>query len=154
MKKQQINKFSKQISLFKVWASSISQKNGEWETEYIQWEEIYKTTSDLFVDEQELISEMNINKQFRGNLLFILARDNECENILQLLILHSRILLSLADFSIHYSDMDARWQIAYGLGEINIEIDEQKRLLGQFLNDPNEYVKKRAEYAFQKLNLA
>jgi HEAT repeat protein len=79
-----------------------------------------------------------------------LARDNEWEIIIDNLIKNPPQLLALTAHSIFFPDHDARWQIAYGLGEINENDNEIKNLLNMFLQDEKEYVRRRASFAFEK----
>lgn len=83
-------------------------------------------------------------------ILYTLARDNEVENVLQMLIEQPKVLLALAYKALIYSDYEAKWQIAYGLGEIKGMDKEVNNLLSKFLDDENEYVRRRASFALEK----
>ncbi|MEH7351065.1 hypothetical protein [Gottfriedia acidiceleris] len=71
----------------------------------------------------------NWSTDLANKFLFILARDNECENIINQLIDHPTQLIDLAKQSLSFNDFEARWQIAYGLGELTVNELEVKLLL-------------------------
>jgi hypothetical protein len=135
-----------EIDKFRNWASTSDKSYGEWETLYLHWDKIYhfvnKLVKDTPVDkwEPDLIT----------NFLYILARDNEDEEIIHTLIDNPKQLLSLAKHSASFPDEDARWQIAYGLGEIKGNNHQIKNLLNKFLHDDKEYVRRRASFAFSR----
>ncbi|WP_316569156.1 HEAT repeat domain-containing protein [Neobacillus sp. YIM B06451] len=134
-----------EIERFRNWAATADKSFGEWETEYPDWEKIY-----LFVN--RLIKETPVEKWNKGLLnefLYILARDNECEIIIDALIENPKQFLYIAKQAVRFPDPDARWQIAYGLGEIHVNNEEKQTLLKQFLHDEDEYVRRRAQVAFE-----
>lgn len=49
-----------------------------------------------------------------------------------------------------YDDYEARWQIAYGLGEIEDTGNDVQELITKFLQDEHEYVRRRALYVLEK----
>lgn len=77
-----------------------------------------------------------------NDFLFALARDNEAEVILDMLIEYPAFLLTLAKSALAYPEYDARWQIAAALGQLKGR--EADSLLSQFMQDDNEYVRRRA----------
>jgi hypothetical protein len=135
-----------EIEMFRNWANTADKSFGEWETEYLQWDRIYRYVKKLIEDTPvEKWSSDQLNE-----FLYILARDNECEIIIDTLIENPPQLLALAKHSIFFPDHDARWQIAYGLGEIKDNDHEIINLLNKFLQDEKEYVRRRASFAFEK----
>jgi hypothetical protein len=136
-----------EIEIFKNWAKAADKSFGEWETEYLHWDRIYHYLKKLIED----IPVEKWSPDLLNEFLFILARDNECEIIIDILIKNPPQLLALAVHSIFFPDHDARWQIAYGLGEINENHIEIKNLLNMFLQDEKEYVRRRASFAFEKI---
>ncbi len=140
--------FMEQVNEFKRWASKHTRTApaGEWETEYLRWESIYQASAKLVAG----IPVSQWDHDIRDNFLYILARDNECENILELLIQHPEQLIAIARHAVTYEDPDTRWQIAFGLGEIATKNEEVKNLSNQFLQDGHEYVRRRASMAWEK----
>ncbi|MFC4322016.1 hypothetical protein [Litchfieldia salsa] len=135
-----------EIEGFKNWAKTAIQSFGEWETEYLYWDRIYHYVNKLL----EAIPIETWNSELLNEFLYILARDNECEIIIDTLIQYPNQLLSISKYAVSFSDHDARWQIAYGLGEINENEQEIKYILKKFLCDEKEYVRIRAYIAFEK----
>ncbi|MBT2661570.1 hypothetical protein [Bacillus sp. ISL-45] len=140
--------FMEQVNEFRRWASKHTRTAGagEWETEYHHWEPIYQAAAELVAR----IPVCDWDHDILDNFLYILARDNECENILELLIQYPAQLTAIARHAVAYEDPDTRWQIAFGLGEINTKSQEIKNLSSQFLLDGNEYVRRRASMAWEK----
>jgi hypothetical protein len=135
-----------QVITFKQWGASIAEKHGEWETNYLYWDKLYNAVEGVL----EHTSLAEWQTEVYELILYTLARDNEVENVLQLLIVQPKIFLSLAYSAITYSDYEARWQIAYGLGEVKGMRDEVNSLLSKLSNDEHEYVRRRALIALQK----
>lgn len=80
--------------MFQALGSTADQSFGEWETEYPRWNKIYQTADKLI--EADPIGEWSgeLLDEFR----FILARDNECENIIDLLTKSKDQLIAVAFF--------------------------------------------------------
>jgi hypothetical protein len=135
-----------EIEIFRNWANTADKSFGEWETVYLHWDRIYHYVKKLM--EGTLVEKWSSDQL--NEFLYILARDNECEIIIDTLIENPPQLFALAKHSIFFPDYDARWQIAYGLGEINENDQEIKNLLIKFLQDEEEYVRRRASFAFDK----
>ena len=138
--------FLQEVANFKLWAKTADQSFGEWETEYLHWDKIYHAAD-------KLIDTTLVGKwigEFLDEFLFILARDNECENIMDTLIQYPNQLISLARYAVNFQDPDAKWQIASGLGKINTGDEAIRSLLKSFLADEDEYVKRRAALAWEE----
>lgn len=134
-----------EIERFRNWAATADKSFGEWETEYPDWDKIYRSVN-------VLIKETPVEKwnaELLNEFLYILARDNECEMIIDALKENPEQLLSIAKHAVLFPDPDARWQIAYGLGEIDINNQEKQTLLKQFSHDKNEYVRRRARVPYK-----
>ncbi|RXJ04441.1 HEAT repeat domain-containing protein [Anaerobacillus alkaliphilus] len=138
-----------EIKTFRDWAITADQSFGEWETEYFHWDKIYHFASQLI----ENIAVERWSSELLNEFLYILARDNECEIIIDTLIENPHQLLSIAEHSVSFPDHDTRWQIAYGLGEIKENGQEIKKLLKKFLYDEEEYVRRRATFSLGKKGL-
>lgn len=146
MEEQFQSQLIKEIKSFNLWSKTAEKSYGEWETDYLHWDRIYKSTINLI----EKIPVGNWSADIVNKFLFILARDNECENIINQLIDFPTQLIELAKHSLSFTDFEARWQIAYGLGELTDNEEEVKLLLQKFTVDEEEYVRRRALFAFEK----
>ncbi|MFF2878592.1 hypothetical protein ACFVR2_19965 [Gottfriedia sp. NPDC057991] len=135
-----------EIENFRVWAKTSDKSYGEWETDYLHWDRIYKLVDKLLIETPV----NNWNSELLNEFQYILARDNECEIIIDSLIENPKQLISIAQHTISFPDFDARWQVAYGLGEIDGNNLVIQTLLEKFLMDEMECVRKRASYAYEK----
>jgi hypothetical protein len=149
MKNPIFQTFHHQIEAFKQWSSRLIAKHGGWETDYLHWDTIYESVEGFL--QHTSLDEWST--EVYELLLYTIARDNEVENVLQLLIEKPKVLIALAYKAITYHDYEARWQIAYGLGEIDCNQEEVSELLSKYINDEHEYVRRRALFALQKTNL-
>lgn len=138
-----------EIDKFDKWAQSefdMPQDDigGEWECNYDNWGFIYKSF-------EEFINTADPNKltsNEKDRLLYILARDNEMENLSR--ILGEQFLIILAEHSISYGHRDDKWQLAVQLYKLT---DKKKALslLDKFVNDEEEYVNRRSLMELAKL---
>jgi len=135
-----------EIKSFKKWADGVAVKHGEWETDYLHWDKIYLAVDEVLI--QVPIDEWNA--VVYELILYTLARDNECENVIQALTEYPSILKSLAYKALMYEDYEARWQVAYALGEIADTDNNVDELLRMFLQDKHEYVRRRASFSIEK----
>lgn len=144
-----VKEFLQEVANFKLWAKTADQSYGEWETEYHHWDKINLAT-DKLVDNVPVGGWV---AELLDCFLYILARDNECENIIDTLIQYPEQLLAISRHAVTFEDSDARWQIAFGLGKINVDTDEIHTLLKSFLADEDEYVRRRAALAWEERGL-
>ncbi len=138
-----------EIDKFDLWAQSqfdIPQDDigGEWECNYDHWQVIYKSF-------EEFLNVTNPNKLTsieKDRLLYIIARDNEMENLSSLL--DEQFLIVLSEHSIKNGHRDDKWQLAIQLYKL---IDKEKALslLEKFVNDEEEYVNRRSLMELAKL---
>ena len=136
----------REIHGFKLWAETAPKGFGEWETEYFHWDKIYQAADQLI----EAVPAGEWEGELMKNFLYILARDNECENINDTLILYPDQLITIAHHAVKYEDPNARWQIAHALGKINADDAEIQLLLKIFLADEDEYVRRRASFSWEE----
>jgi HEAT repeat protein len=89
-----------------------------------------------------LLSRGKLDSEDIQEILFVLARDNEAENILDMLTERPDIAEQIAFQGVNYEDRDARWQIAVLLGRLGTgkALDH----LRSMRRDPDEYVRRRA----------
>lgn len=122
------------IDRFLDWAKDHGGSYHEYEEQY-PWDELYKEV-DL------LLSQGKLTREDIQDLLFLLARDNEAENILDMISKKPEIAEQVASQGITYEDLDARWQIAVLLGRL--ATNQSLNHLRSMLLDPAEYVRRRA----------
>lgn len=130
------------IQRFKDWASSypIAERTGEWECDYPDWAEIY-TAFASFVEQNDHRQWSPTDKQ---NVLYIIARDNETEHLIDEIAKQEGRLIEIAEAAVKHGDRDAKWQIASRLGEAEVEVEVAETHLLEFLKDADEYVRRRA----------
>lgn len=140
-----------EIERFNTWAEGYSPKpqaerGGEWELDYPEgWQIIYKQFEDFARSTQA--GDWSTDEIDR--LLYIIARDNECQALIN--SLHDDALVLLAESALARGEMDCKWQIADTLQRI---ADKQRAvdLIERFVNDPEEYVNRRALMAMARLD--
>jgi len=126
------------------WEWSKSQKHEyEWETEYDNWTTIHTIFSELI----ETTGPSYWSQRTIHNLLYIIARDNECEILINKLCERPKSLLFLAQEGLFYPDLDVRWQLAHYLIKISEHYSEAEEIILKFTNDRDEYVRRRAMLA-------
>jgi hypothetical protein len=143
------NQLFAEIDKFDLWAQSqfdIPQDDigGIWECNYGHWENIYRSF-------EEFIQTADPNKLTsieKDRLLYIIARDNETENLSRLL--DEQFLIVLTEHSISNGRRDDKWQLAVQLHKL---ADKEKALslLEKFVNDEEEYVNRRSLMELAKL---
>lgn len=138
-----------EIDKFDKWAQSqfdIPQDDigGEWECNYDNWESIYETF-ETFIKATDPNKLTSTEKE---RLLYIIARDNEMENLSRLL--DEQFLIVLSEYSISYGHRDDKWQLAVQLHKL---ADRAKAisLLDMLVNDEEEYVNRRSLMELAKL---
>lgn len=130
-----------EVTKFRDWAAGEAQDYGEWETAYDEWHNLYSAVEAILYKPTLDESEVQL-------LLYALARDNECEFIRGMLEDYPEHGLRLAAAAVTYPEYEARWQAADFLGRI--ETLEAKELLRRFVEDSDEYVRRRALLAAQE----
>jgi HEAT repeat protein len=125
-----------EVERFRRWADDQVGHSGEWEADYPNWETIYDAVRVTL--SQDVLSTSDVDV-----MLYVLARDNECEVVLDELVTRPKHLLLLATAcKSDTADVDARWQLAVGLGKL--QDATAISLLRRFMDDPDEYVRRRA----------
>lgn len=134
----------REIEIFSKWAEtnypewSENNDNGEWE---MGLNSHYYEMCDAAVN---VINEYESNKADEktiDSLLFVVARDNECEIIVEKLTLHKDWYELLAKKSIGSKYVNAEWQFAKHLGECK-ECDQN--LIFAFIESDYEYTSRMA----------
>lgn len=137
-----------EIGQFKKWAEGESKQSGEWESYYEEWGSLYQSV-------QEFIASNSCGawtpKEI-DELLYILARDNECGIIIDLLRdTRPESILFLAGKAVQSKERDAKWQLAAALGEMPMANNTFELLLLDFVNDEDEYVRRQAVKALARI---
>jgi hypothetical protein len=86
-----------------------------------------------------------------AEILHLVALDDEPEYLVDLLTEDPVHLLAVARGSILHPRWEARWQIADRLGDLHDDKVEAESLLIRFMQDGNEYVRRRAILALARL---
>ncbi|WP_281886596.1 HEAT repeat domain-containing protein [Paenibacillus sp. YYML68] len=140
-------KLDEHINTFWDWSKTQEQKM-EWETNYLDWSLICTITERLF----ETTDHTDWARRTVNNLLYIIARDNECEIIIGQLTKNPSSFLFLAKEALFYSDYDARWQFAHYLTRILYKCPDAMEVLLRYTEDNVEYVRRRAIEAMKTIN--
>ncbi|MFE9231946.1 HEAT repeat domain-containing protein [Cellulosimicrobium funkei] len=125
---------------FAAWARTHPQDFGEWETDYPEWPVAYDCAR-AFLNDRPF---PEWNDAEKSSFLSLLARDNEVEELADLLSEHPATLAGVAEHvcaAPECAEPDARWQIAAYLPAIGP--DATSLLLTLFADD-DEYVRRRA----------
>ncbi|NEW09929.1 HEAT repeat domain-containing protein [Paenibacillus sp. SYP-B3998] len=137
--KQIYKKIQDEVESFYEWSNS-QVKEYEWDSMYPNWTRAYTYSVELFNNE-----DFNTwNDEIINNVLYLIARDNECEEISSNLVNYPELLLFLAKKGLHYNESDTRWQLAHYLGEIESASNDVELLLTEYYRDSNEYVMRRS----------
>ncbi|MDG0808061.1 hypothetical protein [Cohnella rhizosphaerae] len=137
-------KVDEQVDEFWKWSKNEKQSY-EWEVSYPNW----SLLTTLVITLLETTSYDQWDQRTINNLLYIIARDNECETIIEKLSERTNNYLFLAEEALKYSDNDARWQFAHYLIKVEDRKPEVRALLYKFSEDYVEYVRKRAVEAIK-----
>jgi hypothetical protein len=124
-----------EVGRFQDWASRHPRNFREWETDYPDWPDLYSAARQTLAGPMPEEREVEL-------VLYALARDNECECILEMLQEQPHSGMRVARAAVNFGDADARWQVAIFLG--TQEGEEARRLLRSLVQDSAEYVRRRA----------
>ena len=114
----------------------------EWECDYPDWQRLYAAVDELVAEAVQ----RTVTCEELELLLYVLARDNEDEHVLETLGQFPGIAAQVAEAAVSFSDVDARWQAAVVAGRIGAASTVRR-----FLDDPAEYVRRRAGFALQEM---
>jgi hypothetical protein len=128
--------FRHEVARFQRWAAARTSRGGEWETEYEAWGALRRAT-------ERVLELPELHDQ--DELLYVLARDNECELVLENLLEHPEHGMRLARAGVGCGDHEARWQLAVFLRKQSTQ--EAGELLERYKNDDHEYVRRSASGA-------
>jgi hypothetical protein len=133
---------------FRDWADSypVGERSPEWETEYYRWPEIYSAV-EAFLDASHAKLWDSVATEL---ILYLLARDNELEELKEKLVCRPVALIALTMAGRQSGEPDARWQLADALGSVNLSDDQVEPLLEYWCRDESEYVSRRALLALAR----
>jgi hypothetical protein len=131
-----------EVNRFKQWASTHNQRHGEWECDYEHWGDLWSSAESAI----NRFRDGNAPDEIIDDLIYAIARDNEDEIIAEHLLHTPPLLTQLAKSAMSCSESDAKWQIAQTVAEA--KLDNAAELIRPFLQDENEYVRRRALLAF------
>lgn len=134
--------FRQEVEKFKAWAAKypIEERSGEWECDYAGWDTLYKATLEFLAS----LSPSNWDGTDVSDLLYVIARDNETENLASEVAKDTNRLLRLSRLVLDSPETDAKWQLAAQLGTLSDQAREAETLLLEFVDDKDEYVSRRA----------
>ncbi len=132
-----------EIAAFRAWADTVPRvtRSAEWEIAYDAWPAITAALGAF------LAATARLSVADTAAILYILARDNECETVKETLIAWPDHALALARAGVHGGEIDARWQLADVLGLVIADETLIAPLLETYLADPDEAVRRRARQA-------
>ena len=114
----------------------------EWECDYPDFQQLYAAVADFLAT----AAHRSLTHAELELLLYVLARDNEDERVLETLEQFPSIAQQVAEAAVSFSDVDARWQAAVLAGRIG-----SAAVVRRFLDDEAEYVRRRAGFALQEI---
>lgn len=141
---------TQEAARFRAWAATDDAANryGEWETDYEDWGYAHIAVEDALKAAPLPIWPPTVV----DDLLYLLARDNEDEVIVDLLAEFPEALLWIAEIACDRGENDAKWQIADRLGNSRSDWERRVALLQRYLSDSDKYVRIRAQSAVDRLN--
>lgn len=138
------NKLHLKVNAFKIWAKTNypeiteDNDNGEW-CFCDEFDEMYACA--LSIIQKNLAS--SATEQIIDDLLYTIARDNECENIVGVLVDYDDWFALLCRYSLKSPYTNAKWQLAENLKNYKGS-DDLKDLIFEFLSTGDEYTERRA----------
>lgn len=148
---EELRAFQAEVARFQAWADAIyplaKQRYGEWETHYDHWNDL-EQMFDIFVSSTCCHDWDDSTVQI---VLYVLARDNEAERMIDVLAMNEDNVLCLAAHAVESSETEAKWQFAQAILELHHLSPLAENLLLRFARDDDEYVRRRAMSALAYL---
>ena len=119
---------------------------GAWEVNYPAWNNVFDVFCHVLTD----LEVGQAEKQLLEEMLYLIARDNEAEGLIQRTVQHPAWFEVLCCCAVQSSEAEARWQFAAYLPECSCS-REIKDLILDFVKDSHEYVNRRALLAMSAL---
>jgi hypothetical protein len=142
-------RFEAAVTDFRRWAADNrypAEGSGEWETDYEYWPELISAYCDVL----DAAPPNTWDQSLVDLLLYALARDNECEVLIDELLSRPTHLFALAHAAPLSTEVHAKWQIANALGSVNAKGEDVELMIESFLGDADEYVSRRALMALTR----
>ncbi len=130
------------VQHFKAWAERYpaKQDTGEWECDYEHWAEIESAFNACL----DACPPPDWTNEVIELMLYVIARSNETERLINQLRSRPVHLLALAQAGLRAHDPQARWQLAHAVGKWISDLQEAEPLLERYFDDEDEYVSRRA----------
>lgn len=143
-----------EINRFKDWAKNYPKSNkeehlyfdSEWECNYKNWDAIYTSFQNFIAHTNPL----EWSEEETTRLLYIVARDNEDERLVDIIAENEAALTILAQQSLLSGEKDSKWQLATRLHLLK-DKNLAASLLHQYAQDQDEYVRRRASTELENL---
>lgn len=132
------------VQMFKIWAETNypekteDNDNGEW-CFCSEFDEMYSAAVDMIQKNPATVA----TDQIISDLLYAIARDNECESISQVLEHYNDWFSLLCQKCLQSPYTNAKWQLAIKLRNYSGN-DDLKDLIFEFLSAGDEYTKRMA----------
>lgn len=117
--------------------------NGEWEIGLDKFDDMYKVILEII----EYTSCDEATEQMLDDILFGIARDNECSRIIEVLLKYPDWYALLCEKVLFTEYINAKWQFAESLKDYHGK-DEIKDLIFDFLQVDDEYTQRMALKSF------
>ncbi len=124
-----------ELTRFTKWAEGIPRDASGWEVAYPNWISLHAA-----VEATLALEALDPNQD--QQILDALARDNDAEFVLDLLVDTPAHRTRIAEAGAKHDDFEARWQIAAMLGRCTDK--RSAELLKTLVEDEHEYVRRRA----------
>ncbi|GMX65510.1 hypothetical protein Elgi_47810 [Paenibacillus elgii] len=129
-----------EVSNFLNWSKSFEHDENEWERGYPHWFRVYALIGKLLSSYKFI----ELTPEVKENIFYLLAKDNEVEEIAALLSEYPDYIISLAKEGLDYHDYEARWQLAHYIWKYGQTYPEVEEILIRYYKDRDEYVSRRA----------
>lgn len=139
------NRLHKSVIRFKKRADKVHPQwseqhdNGEWEIDLYEFDEMCSTIFEII----EKTAPKEASEQMLDDILFGIARDNECSRIVCELLKYPEWYALLCRKSLTTDYINAKWQFAESLKDYNGQEGLQE-LIFEFLNADDEYTERLA----------
>lgn len=133
--------FRNEIKRFREWASRVRHHSAEWELEYPDWPR-FEVAVFSFLNETD---SAKWETQDRHDLLYAVARDNECEKFIERISEDQSLLNKFAFEAMKSDERDAEC-----LGRVG-DLELAEPILQLFVDDADEYVRRRSLTALSVL---
>lgn len=140
---------STEVARFRAWASEypVERRTGEWECDYEKWAPLNQS----FLGHLESHSPEDAAAAEIIDLLYVVGRDNEMEDLVAALAGKSDWFLFLLPYALQVDDADVRWQFAVQLGRGAFPFVVAESALLKLVQDEHEYVSRMALQALGRI---